>query len=263
MYGSLTKIGEAAFFGCSNLKYVNIPEGTTSIGDGAFGCCHFEEISFPNSATHIGSGVLRASIYYLKSLSLPEREKHRLNDILGLDNEGYEDKYVSKIEIKYIPQNQNTNNEVEVSAETKTDNSPVSPENSSNTEPQLSKFQQLLNRAESNDPEAMFEVGRAYENGEDVEKDEQKSIVLKQTTHQEALNTSKKRIISETLMLRSTLEIAMKMEKAQIKISMLRSTVIILPSIKDTIPARIVLAFCIWTQETKKMKSYILQKPQK
>ena len=176
MYGSLTKIGEAAFFGCSNLKYVNIPEGTTSIGDGAFGCCHFEEISFPNSATHIGSGVLRASIYYLKSLSLPEREKHRLNDILGLDNEGYEDKYVSKIEIKYIPQNQNTNNEVEVSAETKTDNSPVSPENSSNTEPQLSKFQQLLNRAESNDPEAMFEVGRAYENGEDVEKDEQKAF---------------------------------------------------------------------------------------
>ena len=176
MYGSLTKIGEAAFFGCSNLKYVNIPEGTTSIGDGAFGCCHFEEISFPNSATHIGSGVLRASIYYLKSLTLPEREKYRLNDILGLDNEGYEDKYVSKIEIKYIPQNQNTNNEVEVSADTKTDNSPVPPENSSNTEPQMSKFQQLLNRAESNDPEAMFEVGRAYANGEDIEKDEQKAI---------------------------------------------------------------------------------------
>ena len=51
---SVTSIGEKVFFGCSGLTSVNIPNSVTSIGGGAFsGCSGLTSITIPNSVTSI------------------------------------------------------------------------------------------------------------------------------------------------------------------------------------------------------------------
>jgi hypothetical protein len=52
---SVTSIGEGAFFGCSSLTDITIPESVTSIGDGAFNdCSSLTAITIPKSVTSIG-----------------------------------------------------------------------------------------------------------------------------------------------------------------------------------------------------------------
>ena len=52
--GSVTRIGDSAFFGCSGLTSVTIPSGVTSIGGWAFyGCSGLTSITIPNSVTSI------------------------------------------------------------------------------------------------------------------------------------------------------------------------------------------------------------------
>ena len=52
---SVTSIGDYAFYGCSGLTSVTIPESVTSIGDYAFrGCSGLTSIEIPNSVTKIG-----------------------------------------------------------------------------------------------------------------------------------------------------------------------------------------------------------------
>ena len=55
---SVTSIGDIAFYGCSGLTSVTIGNSVTSIGDGAFYDCYgLTSITIPNSVTIIGNGA--------------------------------------------------------------------------------------------------------------------------------------------------------------------------------------------------------------
>jgi len=55
---SVTRIGDSAFYGCSNLNSVTIPNSVTSIGGSAFsGCSGLTSVAIPNSVTSIGGSA--------------------------------------------------------------------------------------------------------------------------------------------------------------------------------------------------------------
>ena len=69
---SVTSIGETAFAGCTSLTSVTIPDSVTSIGGGAFlECTSLKSITIPDSVTSIGEGVFLICSG-LKSITIPD-----------------------------------------------------------------------------------------------------------------------------------------------------------------------------------------------
>ena len=61
---TLKRIGESAFSGCNNLTEIALPEGLTTIEEGAFcgGCNAIRELNIPRSVTSIGRGVWDSAV---------------------------------------------------------------------------------------------------------------------------------------------------------------------------------------------------------
>lgn len=69
--GTVTSIGEKAFYECSNLSLMNIPHSVTCIGDEAFsGCSKMASVNIPTSVTYIGYCAF-ADCSNLKSMNIP------------------------------------------------------------------------------------------------------------------------------------------------------------------------------------------------
>ena len=69
---SLTSIGGSAFYRCSGLTSVTIPSGVTSIGGGAFQVCSsLTSVTIPNSVTSIGGSAF-AGCSGLTSVTIPD-----------------------------------------------------------------------------------------------------------------------------------------------------------------------------------------------
>ena len=71
-YGGVTSIGNSAFYGCSSLQSINIPESVTSIGSGAFdGCSSLQSFTIPSNVTSIGSSTFD-NCSSLQSITIPD-----------------------------------------------------------------------------------------------------------------------------------------------------------------------------------------------
>ena len=72
----VTSIGNYAFYNCSSLTAINIPEGVTSIGNSAFsGCSSLTAITIPEGVTSIGGGTF-ADCRSLTAITIPENVTH-------------------------------------------------------------------------------------------------------------------------------------------------------------------------------------------
>ncbi|MBQ0068130.1 MAG: leucine-rich repeat domain-containing protein [Bacteroidales bacterium] len=77
----ITSIGEMAFYNCSGLKSITIPNSVTSIGEWAFSYCSgLTSVTIPNSVTSIGDGAFSNS--GLTSITIP-------NSVTSIGNKAF------------------------------------------------------------------------------------------------------------------------------------------------------------------------------
>ena len=80
---SVTIIGNNAFFDCSSLQSVTIPESVTSIGDHAFSdCSSLQSVTIPNSVTSIGDFAF-SGCSSLQSVTIPNSVTSIGNNAFG------------------------------------------------------------------------------------------------------------------------------------------------------------------------------------
>ncbi|MBQ3668137.1 MAG: leucine-rich repeat protein [Clostridia bacterium] len=79
------RIGASAFYNCSSLKRVTLPEALTSIGDNAFFCSGLEELELPQNVRYIGD--LAFSQTHISSVTIPEGVTAFGNDAFSMIGE--------------------------------------------------------------------------------------------------------------------------------------------------------------------------------
>ena len=72
---SVTEIGDRAFEGCSALTSVTIPNSVTTIGEGAFVDCRLTSVTIPNSVTKISASAFSLCVS-LASVTIPNSVKN-------------------------------------------------------------------------------------------------------------------------------------------------------------------------------------------
>ena len=67
---TIERIGDHAFCQCDGLRFVNIPNGTSYIGEFAFYSCNVEDFSIPDSVSFVGKYAFEGN--YLNKLTVPQ-----------------------------------------------------------------------------------------------------------------------------------------------------------------------------------------------
>ena len=88
---TVTSIGQAAFYGLSNLNSVTIPSSVTSIGNSAFAETGLTTVTIPNSVTSIGDSAFYQS-YSLSSVTIPD-------SVTSIGNYAFKDASLTSINI--------------------------------------------------------------------------------------------------------------------------------------------------------------------
>ena len=101
---SVTKIGYMAFYNCSELMSLIVPDSVTSIGNVAFyECSSLMSITIPDSVTSIGSGAFYRTAYYNNDDNWSGGVLYIGNYLIKAQSEKISGDYTVKEGIKNIP----------------------------------------------------------------------------------------------------------------------------------------------------------------